>query len=46
MTPLAGVLFDWRGTLVTVLDGCDWAREALHLSVVPPTTVQPQSCGM
>jgi FMN phosphatase YigB (HAD superfamily) len=31
MTPLSGVLFDWRGTLVTVLDGCDWAREALHL---------------
>lgn len=31
MTPLSGVLFDWRGTLVTVLDPRDWAREALNL---------------
>jgi FMN phosphatase YigB (HAD superfamily) len=31
MTPLSGVLFDWRGTLVTMLDGYDWAREALNL---------------
>jgi FMN phosphatase YigB (HAD superfamily) len=31
MTPLCGVLFDWRGTLVTVLDPHDWAREALNL---------------
>lgn len=30
MTPLSGVLFDWRGTLVTVLDPQDWAREALN----------------
>jgi FMN phosphatase YigB (HAD superfamily) len=31
MTPLCGVLFDWRGTLVTVLDSHDWARESLNL---------------
>jgi FMN phosphatase YigB (HAD superfamily) len=31
MTPLSGVLFDWRGTLVTVLDPLDWVREALNL---------------
>jgi phosphoglycolate phosphatase-like HAD superfamily hydrolase len=30
MTPLSGVLFDWRGTLVTVLDPRDWVREALR----------------
>jgi FMN phosphatase YigB (HAD superfamily) len=28
---MSGVLFDWRGTLVTVLDPRDWAREALNL---------------
>lgn len=31
MTPLTGVLFDWRGTLVTVLEPHEWAREALTL---------------
>src|SRR5882757_339298 len=31
MTSLCGVLFDWRGTLVTVLDPHDWARESLNL---------------
>lgn len=31
MTPLSGVLFDWRGTLVTVLDPLDWVRKALNL---------------
>jgi len=31
MTPLSGVLFDWRGTLVTVLDPHEWARRSLNL---------------
>ena len=35
MTDVSAVLFDWRGTLVTVLSTRDWMREALRLAGRP-----------